>query len=237
MTSRSLVAILCVAALSLTACGDSSDDDGPVGEVGAAATGAPFDPDQPLDEDQARAVLVTESELGSGFVETGSQKEDNSVLSCMAVVDDLDQFGPQPSTKVERSFSSQPNENQRLLSAVNSYDSESKAGEVFSALRDHVSDCGHLKDRQKTVRWEADTDVSDENEEGTDEKFVLVVDGTVRVKKDSAPFLGNYAVARVGNTIIMVALINTIDDDPKMLVDYLFGKSLERLVALRPSSG
>lgn len=237
MNRRSLAAVVCIGALVLSACGESSQDDGPVGEVGAAATGAPFDPDAPLDAEQADQVVLTEADLGSEFDEQSSDQEDNSVLSCLAVIDDLDEFGPSAATHAERSFTATYDAGQgRLYSGVDSYDSEAQAADTFAALKEHAEGCGVLTDQQAGLRWRIETRVEEVSTTDADERIDIHGEGSVTLKKDKDPYLVDYAVGRVGNSIVMVALIHVNQKDPGPTVDEGFTTSLGRLLDLRQAS-
>lgn len=238
MMHRNLVALLSVATLALAGCGDSTDDTNQVsGTMGAAATGAPFDPDAPLDEEHLAEVLVQVDELDPGFVEGTVDDEDNSVMKCLALLDDLPEFGEAPASYDEQTFDGTGGDvdGLSLFSGIGSYDSTDEAAAVFQELSSQAEDCPKVSSRVDGARWKFVNSVDDEVTVDADEQLNLVTEGTLRLDGQKYPVRGKWSVALIGNNIVTVAMVGVSENNPVDIVDPAFEASTGRLITMRQS--
>ena len=235
MMTRSTFATLAVLTLALSGCAEADTAPDLSASMGPAASGPPFDPNAPLDEERLAEVVVTTSDLPSGFEEDlDPSDEDNSLFGCMARIDDLDTFGEPAATYDEASFDGSGGEVEglNLFSGVGSYDSPEAAASSFNELREHVEACRLVKFKKSGGRWlirlEADNDLTVEG----DEQVNLTGSGKVRVEGNAYDVGVRFSVVRVGNAIVTAAIVGTTGNDLAPVLDPAFQASADRLIQI-----
>lgn len=233
---------MCAAVLTLTlsACGDDTESDASVESViGPAATGAPFDPDAPLGQEQVEQVLLRVGDLENGFdLRPPAENREGTEFGCLGQIDDLQEFDKPPATYAESVYVGRRglprDQGQVVFSGAGSYDSVAAAESSYAELRASLDGCDRVKVKTQGYRYDLLVAASDRSTPPADEQFDVVAKGTFRYKKQGPwSYVTLYAVARVGNEVLTTAIQATAQgSDLDQTAEDMLKISVDRLEAL-----
>lgn len=232
---RTALAFLCVLALAASGCGSDDSSDDPTGHLGAAATGAPLHPDEPLDDEQLATVLVKVEELGPDYAED-KERSPRTSDDCLHELLHVDNFGlvePESDDDAEFFGTKPDNDAETIISAVASYQNETAASSTYDDFYAHVQKCKHVEFTQDKRRWALDIEHDRDLSVAADNQVNLHIEGTMKWKKQTFEVRGKYSFVRSQNDVVTLALI-AVDPsrEPAAIIDPLLVRSANRLLDL-----
>ncbi|QIX25268.1 hypothetical protein ncot_00710 [Nocardioides sp. JQ2195] len=226
---------LALSALVLSGCGSTGAADGPAGRIGAAATGAPLHPDEPLDDEQLATVLLKVDELGSDYAED-TERSDDPARDCLHELLDVTNFGlaePESHDDAEFFGTETHNQGETVLSSVASYQNETAAESTYDDYREHVDECTRVTFTRDKRRWDLRMSHDEDLAVDAEEQLNLHIDGSMTWKQNTYEVTGKYSLVRSQNDVVGLALI-AVDaaQPPSRTVDPMLVRSANRLIDL-----
>ena len=223
LASRRLAAASAVAlALVLTGCGD----DGGSGDAEESSS--------PLSQEQADTALLTEGNLGEGFVVHPDEDDDDSEgLDCLAFIADLGESEDAATTaEIDYEFESELG-NPAVISIIESYDDTDSADALVETLRGELDGCDAVdyEDEDGTT-FSLDVSTDDEQTaDGTDDQLNVTASGTIASGGMEFPFTLALSVSQVGQHLTMVG-VTDLGPSSSVDVESYTQIAVDRLVAV-----
>ena len=220
-SSRRFAAACAVAlALALTGCG------------GDEGSGGGEESSSPLSQEQADTALLTEGNLGEGFVANPDDGDDDEAeeLGCLTFIDALGESEDAATTaKIDYEFQNDMG-NPAVLSSVESYDDTDSADSAVDALRDELDGCDAVDyEDEDGITFSLDVTSDDEQTaDGTDDQLNVSAAGTIGSGEIELPFTLELSIAQVGQHLTIVGVTDlgshssdAVDDYTQIAVDRL----------------
>lgn len=216
-TAASAVAL----ALVVTGCG------GDGGSGGA-------EENSPLSQEQADTALLTEANLGEGFVVNPDEDEDDSEgLGCLSFIADLGKSEDAATTaEIDYEFESELG-NPAVISIIESYDDTDSAEALVETLRGGLEGCDAVDYEDEdgsTFSLDVATD-DEQTADGTDDQLNLTASGTIASGGMEFPFTLALSLARVGQHLTMVG-VTDLGSSSSVDVDAYTQIAVDRLAAV-----
>ncbi|KQY57205.1 hypothetical protein ASD66_15710 [Nocardioides sp. Root151] len=238
------MALLAATMLTLTACGDQTDPPKDLGAAMGDPAIPPYNPDEPLDDDQLAEVLVNASDVGPEFKERTQKSPENDSFGCLARIDDIDDFGtPDNYREIVFNGSSKTQQYTSIFASVASFDQSDTTDEsdndaallTWGKIDQHMKACTKVRTRDKHGRVQVDLTYDDSLDVSADGQSSLTGKGFYTYDGKRYPQVATYTVVWAGNEIITIAAFG---ERPDVLsrIQPLAKASVERLNALESAA-
>ena len=218
LASASAVAL----ALVLTGCG------------GDGGSGGADESSEPLSQEQADTALLTEGNLGEGFVVNPDEGDDDSDgLGCLAFIADLGESEDAATTaEIDYEFESELG-NPAVISIIESYDDTDGADTAVDNLRGELEGCDSVEyeDEDGTTFSLDVTSDEEQTADGTDAQLNLTASGTIASGEMEFPFTLALSVSQVGQHLTMVG-VTDLGSSSSVDVDAYTQMAVDRVTAV-----